>query len=177
MDGTASAAIAAAASLIGVALGIFSNQSSERRNARLQERLQQREDSAERRRVAGLVADQFIGSLRALRGLDERYFEELVDEVFLTKSWYERDEPALLRLLGDVTDADVRQGLTDIVTTLGRESSYGKQQTKYHYVESQLLLGLNIAHAYGRGEGLDSESVRALDELRQRRASKPGTEE
>jgi len=167
------ALIAAVASLGGVAVGLFSSRAAERRQDRLLERTQQREDAIDRRRLAGLIADQFVRTIRSLRGLDEQYFEEMVEEIFLPKQWYEKDEPELLRLLGDVESADVRRGLTDIVTSVSDRSTQGGRPSLYHSVESQLLLGLQIANAYGRGEPLDAEMTHQLLKL-QRPADEAG---
>jgi hypothetical protein len=95
----------------------------------------------------------------------------LLGEVFLPKQWYEKHEPDLLRLLGDVDDSDIRRGLTDVVTSLGDRATHCEGRTRYHYVESQLLLGLQIANTYGRSENLDAKVMSELDELRRRKVS------
>ena len=170
MEAVFAALIAAAASLVGVIVGIVSNRESERRQDRVLDRAQRREDLADRRRAAGLIADQFIGTIRRLRSLDEQHFEEMVEEVFLPRQWYESDEPALLRLLGDIEDANLRNALTEIVTSISDRNTHGEGRTRYHYIESQLLLGLQVANAYGRGDNLDSEMTGELEALRRRRA-------
>lgn len=124
-----------------------------------------------RRRVAGKIADAFIAPLRGLRGLDERYFEEMVEEVFLPRHWYLKHEPALLRLLGDVEDDDTRHTLTTIVTSLGSSKMRPDPRAGYHYIEAQLLLGLEVVNAYGRGQALDAKSQAEVDDLSHRRAS------
>lgn len=166
MDAVRVALISATASLAGVAIGIVSNRASERRQDRILAQAQQREDLSDRRRLAGLIADQFIRTIRGLRSLDERYFEELLEEVFLPNQWYEKHEPDLLRLLGDVDDGEVRQGLTDVVTSLGDRDTYHDGRTRYHNVESRLLLGLQIASTYGRGEDLDAGVLGELEKIR-----------
>jgi hypothetical protein len=171
VDAVLVALISATASLAGVAIGILSNRASERRQDRILAQAQQREDLSDRRRLAGLIADQFVRTIRGLRSLDEQYFEELLEEVFLPKQWYEKHEPDLLRLLGDVDDGDIRQGLTDVVTSLGDRGTHREGRTRYHYVESQLLLGLQIANTYGRGEDLDAGVLSELEELRRRKVS------
>lgn len=129
----------------------------------------QRELMLEQRRVAGRIADHLLVALRALRGLDEQYFQELVSDVFLPRDWYEKYEPVLLREIGDVVDTDARRALTDIVTLLGQSRLLPNRSAAYHYVESQILLGLEVAHALGRSERL-SDAVRGgVTELRTRR--------
>lgn len=171
MDAVLVALISATASLVGVAIGIVSNRASERRQDRILALAQQREDLSDRRRLAGLIADQFVQTIRGLRSLDEQYFEELLEDIFLPKQWYEKHEPDLLRLLGDVDDGVIRQGLTDVVTNLGDRGTQREGRTRYHYVESQLLLGLQIANRYGRGEDLDAGVLSELEELRRRKVS------
>lgn len=170
-----SAIIGAASSLAGVGLGMAGNWLLARRQERAQERqelaTESRELTAERRRIAGSIADALISPLRGLRGLDERYFEEMVDEVFLPKHWYGKYEPALLRLIGDVDDDETRRTLTEIVASLGRQQFRPNPRSGYHYTESQLLLGLEVVNAFGRGQALDlttREEIAALRERRQR---------
>jgi hypothetical protein len=168
------ALVAASSSLAGVALGMFGNWLNWRRQERVRQQLEvqtrEREQAVERRRVAGLIADEFIKALRFLRSLDERYFEELVEEVFLPKHWYENYEPTLLRLIGGVDEESTRRALTDVVTLLSDRHSHSRELSGYHYVESQLLLGVEIANAHGRNEPLEASARAALDALRARRA-------
>jgi len=166
VDELLAALVAAVASLSGVVVGVFSGRAAERRQDRILQRTQQREDSVDRRRLAGLIADQLVRTIRSLRSLDERYFEEMVDEIFLPKQWYEKDEPELLRLMGNVESADIRRGLTDIVASVSDRNTQGERPSLYHSVELRLLLGLQIANAYGRGEGLDAEMTEQLVKLR-----------
>jgi hypothetical protein len=168
-----SAIIASASSLAGVVIGMAGNWFLARRQERLQERREHaaevRESTMERRRLAGSLADALISPLRGLRGLDEQYFEELVDDVFLPKHWYGKYEPALLRLIGDVDDDETRRTLTEIVTSLGRQEFRPNPRAGYHYTESQLLLGLEVVNALGRGQALDATARDEIAALRERR--------
>lgn len=168
------AIIVAVSSLTGVGLGMVGNWVLARRQERAQKLREvaatERERAVERRRAAGRVADQFLASLRALRSLEATRFQELVGEMFLPKHWYEKYEPALLRLIGDLDDEEARGALTDVITLLGERNLHPDPRAAYHYVEGQLLLGLEITQALGRSESL-SDRVRAeIVALRERKA-------
>lgn len=153
--------IASAASLAGVALGIFSTRSAERSQ-------DARAAREQRAKSADAVADELIGALRQLRNLPEPYFEEFVRDVYLPQFWYEHYEPALLRRTGDLHEAQTRNAVRLIVNSLGDLSTHGDSATTYHYLERQLLLALEIVQASRRGQAIDAASQVELDALRAR---------
>lgn len=160
------ALIAAASSFGGYLLGFLSTRSAVRAEA-------ERKEIEDRTEAVEKVADELTDALKTLRRVPEMYYNEMARDVYLPEHWYERFEPALMRSVGRIRDADAREALRLIVDWIDDLRVHPGASSTYHYVEGQLMVALQIVESVRRGAPIPTEAGAEVEALRSRVAALP----
>jgi hypothetical protein len=68
----------------------------------------------------------------------------------------------------DIDERETRRALPNIMTALADRQTHAGKRTTYHYVESQLVVAIEVTGCYKRAEPLDPSAAADLAALEER---------